>query len=262
MLIQKTIAKELSLQKLHKIQLSDKWKIASMIWHSESEVKILKELMRQIDIQGKSVCDIACGTGFHSILLSNFGYDVVAIDVDKGNVNHFYDVLDQNKHSITIRQADWKNIDEILSNTFDVVLCLGSSITYFESWQQGSRVDLNNRTKGLVKVLKNFKKLLAKNGKVVIGYSKHYPEDKSYEVVKFPSKNGYEMEWILNFDWERKVKNWKCKLIDFSGNDLSFELQSHLYSKQEFVEICKKVFTNVEILDIDKDYYDEFIVCN
>lgn len=244
------------------MNLSEKWKIASMVWHTEKERDILKQLLNTVKISGKSVCDVACGTGFHSILLSNMNYNVIAADVDEDNISYFQNIIDEQNYTISLYQADWQNIDEIITNKFNAVLCLGSSITYFESWNQNSKINLSNRKKGLTKILANFKNMIANNGAVIIGYSKHYPTNKSYEVVKFPDKDGYKMQWKLSFDWENKIKHWNCILKDPSGKDLSFELESHLYSKEEFINICQYVFDNVEAIDIDKDYYDEFIICS
>lgn len=257
-----TITKEHKNQRQSVMQLSDKWRIASLVWHNENEIEIFKELLDRINISGNSICDVACGTGFHSIMLSNLGFDVVASDVDEGNIEHFQNNIEQYNQSIPIYQADWKNVDKVISKKFDAIFCLGSSITYFESWRKDSKIDLNNRINGLVNVLSNFKNILAKNGKVVIGYSRHYPKNKSFKTINFPTTNDYKMEWRLSFDWERKIKNWECKLKDASRNDLSFELQSHLYSKQEFIKICQKVFNNVKEIDVNEDYYDVFIVCS
>ena len=243
--------------------LSDKWNIASTVWHNEVfEKRIFTELLSKITLEGNRICDVACGTGFHSILLSKMGYTVEAVDIDKGNLDHFKNKMQGSLHRIPVYNSDWLNLQDLFKSKFDSVLCLGSSITYFESWKDGGRINSENRITGLVKVLSNFKSLCLENGKVVIGFSKHYPTSKNIEVIKFPQKNGFKMEWVLRFDWERKVKRWGCILSHISGEQISFELESHLYSTEEFVDICETVFSKVEKIDIHENYYDEFIVCS
>ena len=246
--------------------LAHKWNKASSIWHSQKEIQVLKELLIRLELKSKaSVIDVACGVGFHSLFFYDYGLNVVSCDIDEGNLKKLNISLCTRGINIPLIKADWQTIGSIIKNKYDAVFCLGSSITYFESWNENQEINQNNRVSKLINILENYKELMAKNASLIIGYSKHYYTDKTKTTISFGKKileDGiYEMNWHLFFDWKEKIKKWKCEIKDHLQNDYSFSLNSHLYSLEEFQKICRHVFNTVEVIDIDENYYDVFIIC-
>jgi ubiquinone/menaquinone biosynthesis C-methylase UbiE len=76
--------------------------------------------------KGKSLLDVACGTGFHASLLSKY-YDVEGLDLDAEMLK-----VAKRKHpGIHFHQGDMTDFD--LGRQFDVIVCLFSSIGYVKT---------------------------------------------------------------------------------------------------------------------------------
>lgn len=250
-----------------RLSIADRWDIAAKVWHTDKEIEIIKTLMEHLQISQQSVIsDVACGTGFHSINLSNLGHNVIASDIDENNLKIFSKRLyEDDIKNITVFKMDWLKMQSTLFTKVDALMCLGSSITYFESWKEGKHIDSKNRIVGLKNVLHNFKNAVKVNGKVIIGFSRHYPENKNLEIVNFEpiviEGELLEMKWFLELDWKNFQKKWTCD-VRSEHNNYTFDLESHLYTLDEFKSICLTVFDNVEVLDINANYYDLFVVCS
>ena len=108
--------------------------------------KIIQEYKQT---KGKSLLDVACGTGFHASLLSKY-YQVEGLDLDPQMLK-----VAKKKHpKIRFHQGDMTDFD--LKRQFDVVVCLFSSIGYV-------------RTKShLQKAIKNIAKHLLPGGAMLI----------------------------------------------------------------------------------------------
>ena len=192
------------------------------------------------------------------------GFNVLASDIDDNNLKILSQKQIEKDIFFPVIKADWNTINSEIYSKFDALFCLGSSITYFESWNENSNINSDNRIEGLLNILYNFKAMLKPNAKLVIGYSKHYPTSQNIEIVKFDNSvlagKEYSMKWELHFDWVNKTKSWICEIFTDDG-DYSFNLNSHLYSKEEFIELCQKVFKNVTVMETPDEYYDDFVIC-
>jgi ubiquinone/menaquinone biosynthesis C-methylase UbiE len=75
---------------------------------------------------GKTLLDVACGTGFHASLLSRY-YQVEGVDLDVQMLK-----VARKKHpDIRFHQGDMTDFD--LKRQFDVIVCLFSSIGYVKT---------------------------------------------------------------------------------------------------------------------------------
>lgn len=76
--------------------------------------------------KGKSLLDVACGTGFHASLLSKY-YQVEGLDLDSQMIK-----VAKKKHpELRFHQGDMTDFD--LRRQFDVIVCLFSSIGYVKT---------------------------------------------------------------------------------------------------------------------------------
>jgi ubiquinone/menaquinone biosynthesis C-methylase UbiE len=99
--------------------------------------------------KGKSLLDVACGTGFHASLLSKY-YQVEGVDLDPEML-----AVAKKKHpKIRFYQGDMTNFD--LGSQFDAIVCLFSSIGYVKT------------KPGLQKAIKNMGKHLLPGGVLLI----------------------------------------------------------------------------------------------
>lgn len=80
----------------------------------------------------ESVIDVACGTGFHSVILARDGFDVTAAD---GSENMLTQTL-ENAEDYGVkfkdsRVVDWLNLKrEFGESRFDALVCLGNAYTH------------------------------------------------------------------------------------------------------------------------------------
>jgi len=88
--------------------------------------KAHKIIQKHKQSKGKSLLDVACGTGTHAALLSKY-YQVEGLDIDPKMLS-----IARKKHpKITFHQGDMTGFD--LSPQFDVIVCLFSSIGYVKT---------------------------------------------------------------------------------------------------------------------------------
>jgi SAM-dependent methyltransferase len=90
------------------------------------ESRDIHDLVQQRSPGARTFLDVACGTGGHLSHLRRY-YDVVGIDIDPAMLEQARTRLPD----VQLIQADMRSFD--LNRTFDVVVCLFSSIGYMTS---------------------------------------------------------------------------------------------------------------------------------
>ena len=90
------------------------------------EVAKLRELIQRYTPGASSVLDVACGTGHHLALLRD-DYEIEGLDVDAD----LLEIAQEKNPGVTVHAGDM--IDFHLGRTYDVVMCLFSSIGYVET---------------------------------------------------------------------------------------------------------------------------------
>lgn len=118
--------------------------------YSEEAAKIAA-LIKEKHPSARTVLDVGCGTGEHARqLIEKFGYGVDGIDLDPKLI----EMAARKNRSSVFSVADM--MDFKLDKTFDVVVCLFSSIGYVKTIEN------------VVRTLTQFKQHLAKSGVVII----------------------------------------------------------------------------------------------
>jgi glycine/sarcosine/dimethylglycine N-methyltransferase len=80
-----------------------------------------------------TVVDVATGTGFHSVRLSAAGFDVTSVD---GSATMLAKASENGrKHGLILntRQVDWRELNSVLHERYDAIICLGNSFTHLHS---------------------------------------------------------------------------------------------------------------------------------
>ena len=94
----------------------------------EAEKGLLK-LLDQHEVEGRSFCDIGCGSGLHSLAALRLGArDVQSIDIDKNSVETTRAVLNRHAEnaSWTVAEESVFNLDPVRHGTFDIVYSWGA----------------------------------------------------------------------------------------------------------------------------------------
>jgi len=89
----------------------------------------------------KTVLDIACGTGFHTITLALDGFDVVGSDGAPTMLAQAKQNADRlGLVDLELVQAEWTNLtDAFPRNSFDAVVCLGNAFTHL--FEESDRIE-------------------------------------------------------------------------------------------------------------------------
>ncbi|ACL75506.1 class I SAM-dependent methyltransferase [Ruminiclostridium cellulolyticum] len=104
----------------------------------------------------KSVLDIACGTGGYSLELDRQGYNVTAVDLDMEMVRQLEIKAKENNQSVRFMQGNMLELQNKITDSFDLVFCIGNSIVHLENLEQ------------IRKFLKTAKQLTGKDGNLVL----------------------------------------------------------------------------------------------
>ncbi|MEL6821839.1 MAG: class I SAM-dependent methyltransferase [Calditrichota bacterium] len=115
----------------------------------DQEAALFHEMIRRHQPDAMQILDIACGTGGHAAALSKY-YNIIGVDCDKASL----DRARKRISSASFYEGDMMDFE--LSSTFDVILCLGSSIGFAQT------------LKCLHTTLNNFRKHIAANGLLIL----------------------------------------------------------------------------------------------
>lgn len=98
----------------------------------EGERAFFQRLLRVYEC--RSVADVACGTGFHSVKLAQAGFDVTASDGAEAMLKQTLD--NAKEHGVAFADAqvaDWRELRWVFgSNCFDALVCLGNAFTHLQ----------------------------------------------------------------------------------------------------------------------------------
>lgn len=102
------------------------------------EIPDLVKMFNKLKV--KTVIDIGCGTGGHSIALAKEGFEVIGIDrssrmigVAQGKVE---DLSNQIQKRVTFLSKDYEDLDKLLNRKFDAAIFMGSALAHVENPQQ------------------------------------------------------------------------------------------------------------------------------
>lgn len=80
----------------------------------------------------ETVADIACGTGFHSVVLAEDGFKVTACDGSANMIERTkLNVAQSDVELVDTRVADWRELHKVFGpEAFDALVCLGNAFTH------------------------------------------------------------------------------------------------------------------------------------
>jgi len=81
----------------------------------------------------EKVLDVATGTGFHSVRLTEAGFDVTSADGSAEMLAMAFQNARDRGHVLRTVQADWRWLNRDIHGKFDAVICLGNSFTHLFS---------------------------------------------------------------------------------------------------------------------------------
>jgi glycine/sarcosine N-methyltransferase len=106
--------------------------------------------------QIRSALDAGCGSGFHSLLLSQLGVDVVGVDVSAEMLRLARDHAREHNAHIRTLQGSFENLGDLIQERFGSVFAMGNSLVHLLS------------AATLEKALRNFATVLNPQGVLVM----------------------------------------------------------------------------------------------
>jgi SAM-dependent methyltransferase len=139
--------------------------------------------------------DIGAGTGRYSVVLSNEGYDVTAVELVKYNLG----ILKQKASNVKAMQGNALNLKKLQSNYYDVTLLFGPMYHLFG-------FDDKN------KALSEAKRVTKPNGVILVAYCMN-----EYGVITYGFKEKHVLECMENgrFTEDFKTISDKSELYDY-----------------------------------------------
>jgi glycine/sarcosine/dimethylglycine N-methyltransferase len=95
---------------------------------AESEGQFFIDVLRA---RGKeTVLDVACGTGFHSVRLTDAGFNVTSADGSAAMLAKAFENGQKRGLILKTVQADWRWLNRDIQGKYDAIICLGNSFTH------------------------------------------------------------------------------------------------------------------------------------
>lgn len=100
----------------------------------------------------RTALDAGCGTGFHSLLLSQLGVTVTAVDASQKMVKRLQQHSDEMELKVKALVATFEDLPDVVMEKFNMILCMGNSLAHTLTEQK------------MLAVLRNFRDLLKQDG--------------------------------------------------------------------------------------------------
>lgn len=99
-------------------------------WDSriKRELPFLQELIG--NREGLRILDVACGTGGHALALAQLGHKVVGVDISEGMIQEARKKATNLNVEAEFLVGGFVELTEILTDQFDIILCLGNSLPH------------------------------------------------------------------------------------------------------------------------------------
>lgn len=95
---------------------------------AKSEGQFFIDVLRA---RGKeTVLDVACGTGFHSVRLTEAGFNVTSADGSAAMLAKAFENATARGLILKTVQADWRWLNRDIQGKYDAIICLGNSFTH------------------------------------------------------------------------------------------------------------------------------------
>ncbi len=104
---------------------------------AQSEGQFFIDILRA---RGKtSILDVATGTGFHSVRLTEAGFNVTSADGSAAMLAKAFDNAKKRGLILKSVQADWRWLNRDIQGKYDAIICLGNSFTHLHEEQDRRR---------------------------------------------------------------------------------------------------------------------------
>ncbi|MBI2430876.1 MAG: CBS domain-containing protein [Candidatus Levybacteria bacterium] len=181
------------------------------------EIPDLTQLFKREKV--KTVLDVGCGTGRHAIALAKEGFHVVGIDRSSRMIYVANEALkgvsNQVKDRIRFIHLEYKNLNKVLGETFDVAMFMGTGFAHNKNYKEilTEISKVLNKKAILIFQITNFEKVLKINRRLFDFHIRQSLINKNQEhaFLRFydPQKEGLLTLNVAVFD--KGAKRWMAR---------------------------------------------------
>lgn len=175
------------------------------------------------------ILDIPCGYGRHSIELAKRGFIVTGSELNAKHLSVAKREARKNPAKIKFIKENMININ--YDSEFDAVINMFYSFGFFEKYKDN------------FKVLQNFFKALKPSGQFLMHTDVNVPfvKNKKYKHDEIRTlTNGSALRIVDKYDQVTKRMNGFWILKDKNNKEVKKEYSVRVYTKDEFIDLCKK----------------------
>lgn len=208
----------------------------------------------------KDILDCACGTGFITLDLIKKGYLIKCSDGSKRMIDRFVEKARSENVSIKPEQLKWDELSSHYWNSFDIVMCRGSSLIYAGGWDN----KLSDNREIIFSSLKNFYECLKPGGFLYVDTTSSRTMKRTspeYNIYQSQVINGLEvkLEETIKTDREKQLRIWE-PIVTINNVKHSLLRYSYYLLHSELKEMLKACgFSKIEKKKISGEHYDVFI---
>lgn len=194
----------------------------------KKETEFLKNFINAND----KILDVGCGTGIHAALLTDNGFEVDGLDLNKEMLEIAKTRLKTNLY--------WQNILEIdISKKYNMIISMFAVFNHLKD------------TDELMRGLMNLKQLLHDGGKIIIDL--HNPQSSGSKIDTYDN-----MTRVMKWNYDRSLKIEKSDIIfEIDGIKYTDTHTFRIFTIDEMKECCERVGLKVvnvyENYDINKE---------
>lgn len=179
---------------------------------------------------GSKILDIPCGYGRHSLALAKKGFAVIGSDINTYHLESARKTATKESSGACFFKENMIHIT--YKEKFDAVINMFYSFGFFD------------KEKDNLRVLQNFYDALKPGGKFLMHTDVNIPRIltghyKHNEVRTL--KSGKKLKIIDNYTSHTKRINGSWIVIDKKGNERQKEYSVRVYTKKEFITLCKNI---------------------
>ncbi len=242
------------------MNLAEYWNICTQVLWDETYIEGLEELFRKYKVT--SILDVAGGTGFPSIQLSQKGWGVAYVDGSSEMVEFFQKRCKGLSLIIPTYHLSWQNLDR-LPGKYDAVMCRGNSLIYSDSW--GGDLNPARVLSHIKAALTAFHAKLKGGGILYVDITNRSEFEKPQPVTECIAGKKVEgktvdITWTFSHDEERKVRKWLSNST-IGDKTCTFGSDSYLMTPDELRDLLIEVGFSVvqEIIVPGESVYTSFL---
>lgn len=208
----------------------------------------------------KAIIDCACGTGFLTLDLIRKGFQITCSDGSDLMLKLFRENAERLGLNVMPHRYRWSELGTRFPESFDLVLCRGSSLIYVDSWDQTSKNDIRS----ILDSIKSFHDCLKPGGTLYVDTtSQKNLQREEPEKNEYPERiiNGFPIRFkeTVTTDRANRVRIWE-PVISVDSREYRLKRYSLYLAHDELIDLLIEAgFDNIRKVDVEGEHYDVFL---